>query len=128
MKPAAPNLRLIANTVPLKPPRRMDPLYGEITGYSDLGMDVVGNHGSAVRHYREIRDADERHDYALDQALLSLLRGEYAMVRYWIEQAQHHDRIEDTAIERVWKFFGDAAEAGRQLVGRIEKLFGRGGR
>lgn len=122
---AAPQL-LHSSTKAPTAPYKTSPLYREIHGYQDHAMDVVGVHGSAVKHYREIQDADERHDYALDTALLCLARGEHALVRYWIEQAQHFDRIEDGALERVWKLFSAAAEAGRQIVGRIEKLFGRG--
>lgn len=108
-----------------KAPYKASPLHRFLLNCQDHALDGVGAHSTAVVAWRNSREADRRHDAALDKALACMERGEYAMARHWVEQAQHHDAQEDGYSERVWSLFSSVADSCREIVRRIEVLFGR---
>ena len=122
---ANPTAPLFAEAVPALPvigPR--SPFRAVFNALQDFALDVVGCRGSARRCEREFEEIDHQSDLKLLQAeALAIARGQTS-IALLIREGIDLDHQERTPLQKHWRLFDEACEAGRQIVGLIERLPG----
>lgn len=127
----APTARPIVQPAPrraIKAPYKTEPLYREIHEWQDCALDGVAVHLQAVPLWAAFEDLDRQSDAKFREAAREARARGMHRIADLIDEGLFLDHQERQPLERIWRLFGEAGAACREIVRRVEALFGRGGR